>query len=481
MSRERARDPETPTEREAGGVQPAPVAADRHALPAQLTRNPVLLAAVHSGAGNASLARALGGSLAQGAVVARYEGGEHAEFGGDDGDKMIDVNGAKVRKRNIIAFGDFFTSPETMYKAPKETLEKLNELVDRDREARRPGGSGAVVSNAEWEEATAKLPEKERYMELNKANDPHFAGPGGGSGGPGNRAEWEKLHKQALAQAAQDKSVSEKAQAINMLAAHFLSDAFSAGHLINKKEVMEQAETQFNELDEPGFFYETNSFTDAVARRVLADSGVAAKLADKEMNLPGPSGWEPVTPKAFSQLMHLISDFKSDTFFNLFARLVHDKLNEEGVEVSNKNEIWKLTGDETLAGDSLRIGKEAVALSETNLGIAAKLPNHSPQALCDRVWELVPKPTPKGADFIKKARADLTNPENTEAIDRVVALSIKEIDVAISELEKEGYMRNREPDPPIAGPVDNGADGGIQDAGESLPGGVPEPADAGVY
>ncbi|MDP9255494.1 MAG: hypothetical protein M3Q31_02905, partial [Actinomycetota bacterium] len=46
-----------------------------------------------------------------------------------------------------------------------------------------------------------------------------------------------------------DRCRVQKSPRTNMFAAHFLTDALAAGHLINKTEVMEQAKASWNKLD----------------------------------------------------------------------------------------------------------------------------------------------------------------------------------------------------------------------------------------
>jgi hypothetical protein len=356
-----------------------------------------------------------------------------------------------------------------------------------------PGFEGQEPTNKDFEDATAGRAEGEGYMDLNKANEGHFAPPKDPKAaaesareGKDHKSLFERHHRRALDEAkeansgdvgksgdpadagtslpggvdpssgsssapAKEPKVPDHAKATNMFAAHFLTDAFSAGHLVNKGEVMARAEEGWGKMKSEGWWIalsKENSFTKTVAQRVLADGKVQGKLENMQLKVVA---WGDITSERFSQLLYLMSSFKGETFFNLFARVVHDVLNEEGVEVKNsKGRTWKAFGDEKLNTESLEIGKEAVAESEKNLEEAAKTVGQLDyQAMFQRVWDYVPQPTEKGQEFIDKVVKQFTDANDPATVDRVVALSIKEIEIAISELKKEGRLRPK-PDPDAA-------------------------------
>jgi hypothetical protein len=151
--------------------------------------------------------------------------------------------------------------------------------------------------------------------------------------------------------------------------------------------------------------------------------------------------------------------------------MVHDRLNREGVEVSNGDETWMLSGDETLNDTSLRIGSKAVAEAEKNLEEAARTPGDLPyDEMIQRVWKLVPHPTDKGHAFIDAVRDELTNAANPAAVDEAVRLSIREINTAIDEMTKMHVLR---PKPGTAAGAPASGDGG--GAGGAPPTGPPAP------
>jgi hypothetical protein len=504
---------------------PVPAGSARVATPA---RDPSDLLALQRKAGNAAVARWLARDRDEPArspagrrQLSRYEAGEHAQFGSDE---KVMVNGVPISKGNIIAMGDFFRTPEDMNSAPPSVLRNLDEAITRDKGARlhQKGPDGKELTaptDADLQKITLPLGEKNSYMELNKSNQTHFAPPAGGGGdGKDHKTEWEKLHRQALDQAhaaAPQQSVDPNAPPLapapstsppdappvsapskvtdqpptplppvprpkiapqnavvtNMFAAHFLTDAFAAGHLINKTEVMEQAKASWNKMDKQGWILKENKFTKEVSARVLENDKVKEKMANMEMldvraaaagTIPGAGPFFPlyseVTKEHLSELLYATSWLEPDTFFNIFARMVHDRLNKEGVEVTNGiDPPWKLSGDTTLNETSLQIGRKAVQASEDNLEEAASTPGDLPyDTMFKSAWKFVPHPTPDGLKFIDEVRTQLTNGEDADAITAAVDLSVAQIETAIDEMVKMGILRPKKgsasPSPANAAP-----------------------------
>ena len=556
-------------------VQPEqPVAAQSPvAAPVPAPGGPVAqVLSLQRSAGNAAVSRWLAGRRAAGAgprAVSRYEAGEHAQFGGD---RTVMVNGVPISNGNIIAMADFFRTPEDMNSADPEVLKKLDAAITLDRQA-RTGGVGPdgqplkPPSNDDIQKITEPLGEGNTYMDLNKSNQAHFAPPKDGPDpeGKDHKSAFAKFHRQALQEAhaasppesreapggtppASTSSppvstppapappavtassstgpgrVPEKAVATNAFAAHFLTDAFAAGHLINKGEVMKQAQESWDKMPNTGGkVLQQNKFTDEVSKRVLEEPTVKAKMAGMEMinlralavgagigagvglimgivtanplvGLAGViggaalggaiaytlAGYEDVQPERLSELLNVTSRLQPGTFFNIFARMVHDKLNREGVEVSNdKGETWQLSGDETLNAESLAHGREAVAEADKNLEEAANSGEDPPfDEMIERVWKHVAHPTEKGQKFIDDTRAELTDGSNEASIQEAVNLTVKEIDTAIGEMVKMHILRPKGGAPPApsgagGAPAAIGAPPAAGDGGAPSANGVP--------
>ncbi len=396
--------------------------------------------------------------------IARYEAGEHAQFGGTG---TVLLSGVPVDAGNVIAMADFFRSPEAMQKATAAEISALNALIERDKQFRLGVKGATAPSNDEIEAATAGRPEGERFMDLNKSNFSHFAPPTDPSAaaasaakGGDHKSAWEKHHRAALDQAKANAApqrapqvsdpskptqgtVPANAVVTNLFAAHYLTDAFAAGHLINKREIMDGSSAQWDKVASHWGVPGTNDFTDKVAPKLLADPTVAAALAGKQIRL---AVWADVDGHRLSELLYGMSkgdDTRGD-FFNLFARMVHDVLNREGVEVTNGTKTWKLSGDATLNAESLQQGRLAVAESERNLQqAAASTKDLDYAAMFARVWAFVPKPTVAGAAFVKKVVDTVGDAGKPEAQAELIRLARDEIKTVVAELNKQNRLRDK--------------------------------------
>ena len=390
-------------------------------------------------------------------VLHRYESGEDAQAG--EATRKVTINGVTMDEGDLIALGDLYEKPEDIYKANAAELQALVTLIERDKKF-YSGKGGTPVSNTEWAAATAKRPKDQQYLELAKRNDTHFAPrASGASGGKGdNRSEWRKYHQQAIeatiAWTAGGKTgVPDEATVLNGFAAHFLTDAFSAGHLVNKDDAMDKAKTTWKTQSFSGLIFKESAFTKGVAHQVLADPTVAALMAKKELN---EAAWGPVSEQRFSEFIYQMADSKPDLFFNAFARLIHDQLNEsindpsKALEVTNaKGDTWNLSGDETLSKSpkTLQLMQAAVAQSYSNLEAAAKLIG-TPADLepyFKAVWDYTPKPSAAGQKTLDTVVSTFTDPKDTKTVDAFAALAIKQIDTLVAELTLQGYMRDKKP------------------------------------
>jgi hypothetical protein len=453
--------------------------------------------ALASAMGNAAFTRAV--SPAPQPQIARYEGGEHAQFGGSG---TVMVNGVPIPEGNVIAMADFYRSPEAMNKADAAELTALNDLIERDKKARMAVPGAKAPTNDEIEAATAGRPAGERYMDLNKSNFSHFAPPKDAKAaaesaktGQDHKSAWEKHHRAALDQAHRNAApkdapqvsdpskpnqgtVPDDARVTNLFAAHFLTDAFASGHLINKQEIIDGSRAHWDKVATHWGIPGTNDFTDKVAPRLLADPVVGGALNGQQIRLVQ---WADADAHRLSELLYGMStgdDTRAD-FFNLFARMVHDVLNREGVEVSNAFKgPWKLTGDAALNTDSLEQGRLAVQQSEQNLQDAATTAGPLDYAaLFAKVWAYVPKPTATGEAFIKKIVDTVGDAGKKEAEDELVRLARDEIGTTVAELKKQNRIRPK-PNPAAVGSGGGGGAGG-NSGGGTPPAPVPAPAGAG--
>lgn len=382
----------------------------------------------------------------------RYEAGEHSQFGGA---RSMVVNGVELTEGEVIAMGDFFDTPGAMKSASKDELVRLRDLIRRDEKAYLGKDGAKAVGNKEWDDATGG-----RYLKLAADNVAHFAPPAGTTGltGVNHKAKWYDLTREALHQAWFDgqhnsHKVSNEAQTLNSFAAHFLTDAFSAGHLINKPTIVDGAKTKWNAMKSSGLLFGETTFTKAAAKAIVNDPVAGAMLAKYELKLVG---WDDVTAQRFSEFMFQVAKKEPAKFFNAFARTVHDELDSaitkgaasDGVEVTNdQGTTWRLSGDASLkmSPATLKVATEAVAESNRNLAIAAQAtsePDYS--KLQAKVWAYTPRPTGDGQKMIDDIVKRLADPNTPDAAAAVARLTISELPTAIAELIAMGYMRPKQ-------------------------------------
>lgn len=385
----------------------------------------------------------MAGNQAVTAMVQRYEAGEHAA----QGEAKVRVNGVEMTVGEVNAMADFFSDVTLMQITDPAELIEIRDLIRRDRAAHEGKPGATAVRTDEWEKAT-----KGRYLKLAAGNSAHFAPQPGGTG-DNHRGHYFNLHRYAMQQAVLDRRVSDEAKARNAFAGHFLTDAFAAGHLVNKDMVVAFAKEHFAAAATSGLAFKENAFTKGVARAVLGDPVAGGKLGNRELYL---LQWGKVTRERFSEFLYQFATSKPEQFFMAFARMVHDHLNNAigtpagGVEVTNArgDTPWRLSGDGTLAMSprTQQVLTEALQLAEQNLETASRATSEPDyHALTTRVWALAPVPTKMGAETIRHTLDSIADAARPESIAAFAAIAIAEIDAGIAELTNAGYMRLKKP------------------------------------
>ena len=415
--------------------------------------------------------------------IQRYEAGEHAQFGARPGEQeeVLVFNGINVTYGEMIAMGDFFERPDQIQSFAKKVyrkdgkeqnaLQHLVELIRRDKVARQhgkpPPGAPGPVSDGEWQEATAMLPENERYLAVTARNTAHFAPPDrrlastGGSWAD-HKAMWQLWHGQALGLAQAGKR--DEAMAMTAYGDHFLTDAFAAGHLFNKTQAMHRTKALIDaQIPWPTL---STDFTDKIAHGILADSTARATLDQYEIRTWGVrSDWYDMNESSMSKVILGIykDEAHQEEFLSLYANAVHRHLNEllltgkVGLKVQNKlGKEWQLSGDKALwqSPKTLEYAQEAVAQSRQNVldaFAAGSKKSLDYPGLIDRVWNWVPEPTAEGQATIDAAFLRYTNPDDPETIKMIVKVSIENLDIMIDKLTSPQINRLRRKRPMPAG------------------------------
>jgi hypothetical protein len=414
---------------------------------------------LRSAAGNRAVAEALGQPRGGPRALARYDTGEHAQMGSD---RTVTVNGVPITEAEMTAMGDLYETPQAMYQADKAELEAVVRDIRADTQHYLKQKGGVDVGDEAWEKDT-EITNKKRgkhvkrtYTELAKANSTHFAPSYSGKTGHDHKSEWERWHGQALDIARGAKSATgpaaEQALVVNGFASHFLTDAFAAGHLIPKDDTMALLREAWDLHKQTsktvvGVMFDETTFTQAVAKMVLADTGVREKLDRYQMKL---IAWRDIDEERFSEFIYQLAKRKPEIFFDLFIKLVHDDLNATRVEVTNArgdSRPWMLPGDGSLASspETLAVAQAAVEESYVNLDIAAAAAGPIDyEAAFQRVWAYTPIPTEAGLAHITEVCHELLNPDNPKCQSRFAGVIVDKIDLIISELVAQGYLAAKE-------------------------------------
>ena len=210
------------------------------------------------------------------------------------------------------------------------------------------------------------------YLELATKNASHFAPAAGDtsftSGAENNKTAWFLNHKRALDLAA--KGHLDEALQVNAFGDHFLTDAFAAGHSVNKQLIMDKAEAMVNK--------DPRTFEVAVATAVLGDPKGDA-LNFYEANPGVFKAWAPMSVQSLADVIDRLRFWKSkshNAFLNNFVKVVHDHLNNAittaagGPQVSvGGGPAFAESGDSTLSrsGQTLAAGQIAVARSRQDV------------------------------------------------------------------------------------------------------------------
>jgi hypothetical protein len=350
------------------------------------------------------------------------------------------VSGVTLDYGEGIAMGDLFEAPEQMLSAPDAKLKELSRLIQKDK-----SGPAGVVTTKEWNAATGG-----QYLELAQKNEAHFAPsnsafvPASGSVGADHKSSWEKYHTLAIREA--QAGNRDKALAINAFADHFLTDAFAAGHLFNRRDLMNFFNSRLTVNPKGEFTADSVAFFDAVAAAAFVGP-VQTEFSQHETVEYKGGFFRPNinSVSRFSILLQEIHKREPSLLSGAVVKAVHDTLNREpgGVPVENNmGDKWDLSGDKTLNTDSKRVARTAVAQSQLNVLDSFKLigPIDLP-AEFKKVWDYVPHPTPAGEATVHKEVTSGTDPKSGSLINAVVALIKDNYKLIIDELVKRKVLK----------------------------------------
>ncbi len=277
-----------------------------------------------------------------GEVEQCYASDEHAWLGDTaEGSETFVINGVTLTSGDINALADFFGGvDELMNPANAGMLAACAALLEREKA--KPGS----VQEEEWIAAT-----NGRYEELSLDNSRHFGGrdpavvpESATPEGATNVGTWESGFRTALTLAiggGSDPSggMLEQARITNSFAEHFLTDAFSAGHLFHKGDAMALGQERLGALEGE----ERDALLAAVAHSVFAAK--AAVIGEYEFGTPE---WSRADAGSFSWFVWLAYKQKPELVHNALVLNAHNTLNAGYVSVENDRHQWSMSGDETL-------------------------------------------------------------------------------------------------------------------------------------
>jgi GH24 family phage-related lysozyme (muramidase) len=408
-----------------------------------------------------------------------YDTGEHAILGTTHyqtlPSKLYTINNVKFTYGQIMTLGDFYETYNDLVSAPQKELEKVIILVKKSEEFYKKLvfekiNTGKNVKSTDWSGADGIGP---RYIDLALLNNSHFAPPamGASSSKANNKKTWEEYHTKVLLSArGNDGTTSIVRTSVDELDAlypmnafgdHFLTDAFSAGHLINKELVMDKFKAnvltsgKVNSVGEKMF--------EKIANGALKNKDVDKTLGKfKTVAFPYLSLNSTFPVNVFyNVLVGVIEDKKgTDKISNLAAIAAHDYLNtyskngENGVPVKNKKgQTWNLLGDGTLDKDifgpmvglsNLEVIQLAVKQSIDNIEDAVRDASIPIPTFCKKVWDYVPDLTHKAtADIVKYAVDTFTDPQSDLLIKKAIALIGEELETLLDALVTAGKIERK--------------------------------------
>jgi hypothetical protein len=343
---------------------------------------------------------------------------------------------------------DFYDKVEDLLAADPAELGRLKALIERETAHYRDGSAGAV-SDQEWNDATTGG----RYLDVAERNYAHFAPDvlfndaitNSSVHHSNHREAWQAHHRRALAEArGTGGDPPAHALIINAFGDHFLTDAFSAGHLISKDAVGNYFKHNF--LPGGKLTSAANAFFDRVAKKAFV--GAVKEKFSKLETAHWPHWYIPFhpnidSPDRFSSLLKAACEMKPDKVANLAVKAVHDYLNTNGIEVTSDagGAPWKLTGDGHLTAETRAIMKQAVRASVGNLTDPA-LRAASDATCFERVWRFTPVLTARSRPAVIALVSDFTNPASTRLSDAAAGLITEQADQLIHVMvDKEHQLR----------------------------------------
>ena len=393
-----------------------------------------------------------------------FDTGEHVMAGGDLYPNRLHLGrqpAVAFSYGQLIAMADLFRSVDDMLHADPAELNRVKALVDRSTQFYKGNKANASldVSNDEWDRATGG-----RYLRLAEDNSDHFS-PNvlfndstaqAAARSANNQSSWKAAHMRAIGEAQSFRQRNTAADAfpewaltINAFGDHFLTDAFASGHLINKDVMIAYFRQNFfnGRSLKPAakdFFGRVaeKAFVGEVRRRFSALETTDYPVCALGFCLR----WHPNINSVdrFKSLLLAAAEQEPTKVANFAIKALHDKLNRDGVEVTNGggDGTWTTHGDGFMDQKTLGIMRKAVQASIDNVNDRS-IPQGTRDfsQYFDKAWKFVPRLTPASQTRLTALVREYTNPASTTLSDAAAEIIRKQVDSLISVLIREGKLK----------------------------------------
>lgn len=391
-----------------------------------------------------------------------YDTGEHVLFGGNYYPDQLRVGpnpGLAFSYGQIIAMADLFESVDQMMATEVGQLARIKALIERSTAyyAGNKADPSKDVSDDEWDSVTGG-----RYLALAEMNFEHFSPnflfrdasfASAATRHGNNQTAWQAYHvraiheAQAIGAAPSGNSTPllplEGPLITNAFGDHFLTDAFAAGHLINKEAIAAYWKTLF--FDGSALKSEAQGFFARLAEKAFSLGAVKERFSKLE-TVERHYGFHPNIDSAsrFASVLEAVAEKEPERISNMVVKAIHDRLNADGVEVFNDagDGSWTLTGDGRLDTKNRQIIQRAVEQSIANINDPAIMASNIDEAaLVAKVWKHVPQLMPAAQQKVQRVVQDYVSPDSRALVDAAASIIEKKLNILISELIKAGALR----------------------------------------
>jgi hypothetical protein len=391
-----------------------------------------------------------------------YDTGEHVLAGGNLYPGVLRVGtspGVACSYGQLIAMADLYESVDQLMRADPTELTAVKSLIERSTSYHQGGKSASAldVRTKDWNDATHG-----RYLKLADDNYAHFA-PNVLFQDPVARAAnrhgdhksaWEAHHRRAIEEAQRMRGADSAALlhwplTINAFGDHFLTDAFASGHLINKEVMIAYFMAKF--YSGRSLVPAAEDFFGRVAKLAFVGN-VRKKFSALETveypvcTLGWCVKWRPNidTESAFRQMLSKAATEEPLKVANFVVKALHDRLNQDGVEVSNTagEGTWTLSGDGFLNPTSLKTMRKAVQQSAANItDPAIRTGTINLGSYFEKVWRYVPQPTQAARASLVTLVNEYTSPGSAVLAAAAAKIISDQVDSLIDVLIDEGKLK----------------------------------------